>query len=168
MIGSPHLTTRYLLLSSRSALDGLSFSVPSLIYGWNTNRVCWFSTLLWEVFLRVLQFPLFDLQSPQIVEHLCLARTIWDLKLKTLTAYFFNFFVFSRTAFVTGFLMSLTLDSRKRVSFSSLWNNYENLNLLSWIFFPLAFLLFNGNNWRTNINADGGYCKITIQPRDVK
>ena len=44
-------------MSSRSVLDGLSFSVPSLIYGWNADRVCWFSTLLREVFLWVLRFP---------------------------------------------------------------------------------------------------------------
>ena len=52
--------------------------------------VCWFSTLLREVFLRELRFSpllknqhliwfdLFDLQSPQLVQHSCSARMIWD------------------------------------------------------------------------------------------
>jgi len=30
--------------------------------------------LIWLIW-----FDLFDLQSPQLVEHLCLARMIWDL-----------------------------------------------------------------------------------------
>jgi len=36
----------------------------------------WFD-LIWLIWL--IRFDLFDLQSPQLVEHLCLARMIWDL-----------------------------------------------------------------------------------------
>ena len=32
---------------------------------------------MWLIWL--IWFDLFDLQSPQLVEHLCLARMIWDL-----------------------------------------------------------------------------------------
>ena len=35
------------------------------------------------------------------------------------------------------------------------WNSWAG-------FFPLALLLFNGNNRRANIDAGGGYCVITV------
>ena len=44
-------------------------------------------------FSRYSSFPLFDLQSPQLVEHLCLARMIWDLnKVKDIDSIFFLLF----------------------------------------------------------------------------
>ena len=57
-------------------------------------------------------FPLVDLQYPQSVENSCSARTIWDLNkviiiIEDVDSIFFYFFVFSGTAFATGFLVSL-------------------------------------------------------------
>ena len=81
--------------SSSTNVSWVRFPDPASYVGW----VCWCSTLLQEVFLRVVQFsPLlknqhliwliwfawfeltvFDLQSPQLVEYSCSAGMIWDL-----------------------------------------------------------------------------------------
>ena len=50
------------------------------------------------------------------------------------------------------------------VSFHANWRK-EKLKFLCWLFF------LDGNNQRTNIDAGGGYCVITVRrfrPRDVK
>ena len=57
---------------------------------------------------------------------LSLRRTKFEILLvtsspsKTLTAYFVDFFALSRTAFVTSFLISLSVDSTKGVIFSTM------------------------------------------------
>ena len=72
--------------SPSTNVSRVRFPDPASYVGW----VCWFSTLLREVFLRELRFSpllknqdliwfdLFDLQSPQLVQHSCSARMIWD------------------------------------------------------------------------------------------
>ena len=76
--------------SPSTNVSRVRFPDPASYVDW----VYWFSTLLREVFLRVVRFSpllknqhliwfdliyLFDLQSPQLVEHSCSARMIWDL-----------------------------------------------------------------------------------------
>ena len=81
--------------------------------------------------------------------------------LHKLTAYFVDFFVLSGTAFATGFLMSTSLDSRKRVCFSPckikslLLPFFDRLCFFSTEMISTAFR-------RANIHANGGYCVITV------
>ena len=75
-------------------------------------------------------FPLFDLQSPQLVEHSCSARTIWDLNkviiiIKDVDKIFFLLFCIFRNS-IYDWLFNVTI--------TGLQNNNEKLILSSWIF----------------------------------
>ena len=77
-------------------------------------------------------FPLIDLQYPQLVEHSCSARTIWDLNKVIIiiedvdSIFFFLLFCIFRNSIC---------DRLFNVAIIGLENNNENLNLSSWIFF---------------------------------
>ena len=73
----PHLKMN-LKIYHTSKLNTTITLYPKPYVGW----VSWFSTLLREVFLRVLRFSRLiknrHLISPQLVEHLCLPNYPWD------------------------------------------------------------------------------------------
>lgn len=73
-------------------------------------------------------------------------------------------FRFSReAAFEISFLLSLSLESTKRVHFSSTWSNKDDEGkLLSWPY-PLALFLFDGNNRRTNIDVNVAESVIIVR-----
>ena len=67
-------------------------------------------------------------------------------------------FVLSRAAFEISLLMSLSLDSTKRVRFllcKVITMKGRNLYVV-FFFFPLTLFLFNGNSRRTNIEVNFG------------
>ena len=61
----------------------------------------------------------------------------------------------ARRRFITFPLIFISLESTKRVHFSSIWSNSDEKGNLWASFFLLGLFLFYRNNWRTNIHIKG-------------
>ena len=76
---------------------------------------------------------------------------------------FVDFFVLPRAAFEIRFLIVVPAESTKWVRFySRRLIKMKNMKLLRQ-FFYVGFISFQRKKRRTNINVNGGYCRITIQ-----